>query len=476
MHIRVCRMAELVTVLAAAGVERPAMDAMAARQARREVDDKSHLPPLKAPPQSPTQTDPEACQACRRLTAGQVMSAAPEWGSMLRRVASKRSQACFACFSTLATNRSIWPLYLGPAGVATLRDRQHLLQNAVPASTGILTVVLNLARSKPRMVKMRKRLARAGVHGYVRLSNLYGTMVKRTPDKKHTMLERMGLTTNEAARPRDAASALSHLLVWEFAARTNQAMLIFEDDVKFNHPNFGRFVRRLLNATRVCSKSIVAAAGCELAGDPPLDLLHLFWFRKITQPICVHTVTADRAHAALDQFGEPLRRFRHQSAFEVRQHFKGLVLPLDEDQGSAGEKQIGLPMLAPDGWDTKLTRRLKRLHCSGRGYHNDEGFVIPSVTAYVVTPQGARKALGLVWPLTRTVDVSLGRYSTQLNWYALREDKGLAVEHDTSFGSVRMNGFSAAPDEGEAESKREAHKRVPISEDGAEDISDVVEP
>ena len=61
-----------------------------------------------------------------------------------------------------------------------------------------------------------------------------------------------------------------------------------------------------------------------------------------------------------------------------------------------------------------------------------------------MTPRGARKALGLVLPLTRTVDVSLGRYSTQLDWYALRGDKDVPVWHDASLGSVRVKGLETS--------------------------------
>ena len=189
-------------------------------------------------------TWPPECTECSRrdMTAATNLIVS----AMRRQINSTSSARCLACLSALISKPS---LYLNRLGTRTVLENRAILAAAKPSSAGMLAAVINLNASTKRMEKMRTRLAAAGVHGYVRINAIYGARAHAdcaaagpcaaraadapAPLRRHahalaagTMLlikkmERMGIVSTEGAIARNTGSALSHLMIWEHAARTN---------------------------------------------------------------------------------------------------------------------------------------------------------------------------------------------------------------------------------------------------------------
>lgn len=62
------------------------------------------------------------------------------------------------------------------------------------------------------------------------------------------------------------------------------------------------------------------------------------------------------------------------------------------------------------------------------------------MTAYLITPRGARRALHATLPIRENVDIQLGGSSGWLRWLAVRNERAL-VEHNWRTRSVRVQGL-----------------------------------
>ena len=301
---------------------------------------------------------------------------------------SQRQPACSECLNHLISR----PEEMLAARMLSKHGAEVLARGNAAVAAGIsgaakrrllLTVVINLDGSPERMETMVRQLATARISWWVRLPALYGADV--SPQHLHGA----GLLMNGRKARTDVASALSHLVVWHGLASANASGFILEDDAILR-PRLLPQLSWLLRA----------------AGDN-WDILHLTYFNHLTRPACVH----------------PLRVLPPGGASP------SAALVVGPDARAAG---LGEPLWAPVRMSVAAAARLVQLRC--------QAGLNPSVTAYLMTARGARKALSLTIPLNHTVDLQLGRGSPRLRWLALRRDHWLA-RHNWSVRSVRVHGL-----------------------------------